>query len=114
VVVSYETVSRWCDKSGREFARRVKEARPAPGTNWHLDEIFVKIDHEPYLLWRAFDQHGAEHRPKSIYRRVSPNNQRYPSFRDVRLTLPFNVPSARQNTRIGVFFGDSGTELLNS
>ena len=60
VVVSYETIRRWCDKFGKQFAHRVKQVRPAPGTTWHLDEVFVKIDGEPYLLWRAVDQHGAE------------------------------------------------------
>jgi hypothetical protein len=28
VVVSYETIRRWCDKFGAGFARRVKVARP--------------------------------------------------------------------------------------
>jgi hypothetical protein len=27
---------------------------------WHLDEVFVTLRGEPYLLWRAVDQHGAE------------------------------------------------------
>jgi putative transposase len=60
VAVSYETIRRWCDKFGQQFAHRVKQVRSAPGTTWHLDEVFVKIDGEPYLLWRAVDQHGAE------------------------------------------------------
>jgi putative transposase len=60
VVVSYETISRWCDKFGKQFDQRVKQARPVPGTTWHLDEVFVHVSGEPYLLWRAVDQHGAE------------------------------------------------------
>jgi putative transposase len=60
VIVSYETVRRWCDKFGACFARRVKAARRKPGTTWHLDEVFVTLRGEPYLLWRAVDQHGAE------------------------------------------------------
>lgn len=60
VAVSYETIRRWCDKFGQQFAHGVKQVRSAPGTTWHLDEVFVKIDGEPYLLWRAVDQHGAE------------------------------------------------------
>ena len=60
VVVSYETIRRWCDKFGKQFAHSVKQVRPVPGTTWHLDEVFVKIAGEPYLLWRAVDQHGAE------------------------------------------------------
>ena len=38
----------------------MKAARRRPGTTWHLDEVFVTLRGEPYLLWRAVDQHGAE------------------------------------------------------
>jgi putative transposase len=60
VIVSYETVRRWCDKFGAGFAHRVKAARRKPGLTWHLDEVFATLRGEPYLLWRAVDQHGAE------------------------------------------------------
>jgi putative transposase len=60
VIVSYETIRRWCDKFGAGFAHRVKAVRRKPGTTWHLDEVFVTLRGEPYLLWRAVDQHGAE------------------------------------------------------
>ncbi|MGF6666263.1 hypothetical protein QF000_007996 [Paraburkholderia atlantica] len=53
VVVSYETIRRWCDKFGAGFAHRVKAARRKPGRTWHLDEVFVTLRGEPYLLWRA-------------------------------------------------------------
>ncbi len=59
-VVSYKTICRWCDKFGKQFVQRVKQARPVPGTTWHLDEVFVNVVGEPYLLWHAVDQHGAE------------------------------------------------------
>jgi len=38
----------------------VKAARPKPGNTWHLDERFVTLRGEPYLLWHAVDEHGAE------------------------------------------------------
>ena len=38
----------------------MKSARRKPGTTWHLDEVFVSLRSEPYLLWRVVDQHGAE------------------------------------------------------
>src|SRR6478752_762755 len=60
VIVTYETKRCWCDKFGKGFARRVKAARRKPGGTWHLDEMFVTLRGEPYLLWRAVDQHGAE------------------------------------------------------
>ena len=60
VAVTYETVRRWCGKFGAAFARRVKAARRKPGGTWHLDEMYVTLRGEPWLLWRAVDQHGAE------------------------------------------------------
>ncbi|KVM10139.1 transposase [Burkholderia ubonensis] len=60
VMVSYETIRRWCDKFGAGFAHRVKAARRKPGSTWHLDEMFVTLRGEPYLLWRAVDEHGVE------------------------------------------------------
>src|ERR1700761_702104 len=60
VIVSYETVRRWCDKFRAGFAHRVKAARRRPGTTWHLDDVFVTLLGEPSLVWRAVDQHGAE------------------------------------------------------
>jgi putative transposase len=60
VTVTYETIRCWCDKFGKGFARRVKAARRKPGSTWHLDEMFVTLRGDPYLLWRAGDEHGAE------------------------------------------------------
>ena len=60
VIVSYETIRRWCDKFGAGFAHRAKAARRKPGSTWHLDEMFVALRGEPYLLWRAVDEQCAE------------------------------------------------------
>ena len=60
VVVTYETIRRWCDKFGTGYAHRVKAARRRPCSTWHLDEMFVTLRGEHYLLWRAVDEHGAE------------------------------------------------------
>jgi putative transposase len=60
VVVTYETIPCWCDKFGAGFAQCAKAARRKPGSTWHLDEMFVTLRGEPYLLWRAVDEHGAE------------------------------------------------------
>jgi putative transposase len=60
VIVTYETIRCWCDKFGGNFAHRVKAARRKPGSTWHLDEMFVTLRGEPYLLWRAVDEHGTE------------------------------------------------------
>ena len=58
VVVSYETIRSWCAKFGPDYAARLRRWRPRPGDNWHLDEVFVKINGITHYLWRAVDQHG--------------------------------------------------------
>ncbi len=60
VVVSYESVRNWCERFGTMFACRAKAVRPSTGTTWQLDKLFVKLRGEPYVLWRAVDEHGSE------------------------------------------------------
>ncbi len=60
VTVGYEAIRRLCEKFGVGFAQRVRAARSKPGSTWHLDEMFVTLRGEPYLLWRAVDEHGVE------------------------------------------------------
>ena len=58
VVLSYETIRRWCLKFGSEYARRLKRRRAQPGDKWYLDEVFLNIGGERCYLWRAVDQAG--------------------------------------------------------
>ncbi|MET7296570.1 IS6 family transposase [Streptomyces griseoloalbus] len=58
VIVSYETVRRWCVKFGQGYANGLRRRRPRLGDKWHLDEVFVKINGERKYLWRAVDQDG--------------------------------------------------------
>ena len=58
IVVSYETVRRWCKKFGQTFANRLRRRRPRPGDKWHLDEVFIRIQGVQHYLWRAVDQDG--------------------------------------------------------
>ncbi len=58
VLLSYETVRRWCLKFGAEFAHRLKRRRAQPGDKWHVDEVFLNIGGERRHLWRAVDQAG--------------------------------------------------------
>jgi putative transposase len=58
VVVSYETVRRWCVKFGQAYANSPCRRRPRPGDKWHLDEVFIKINGERTYLWRAVDADG--------------------------------------------------------
>lgn len=60
VVVTYEAIRCWCDKFGAGFAHCAKAERRKPGSTWHLDEMFVTLRGEPYLLWRAVDEYGVE------------------------------------------------------
>ena len=58
VVVSYETLRRWCKKFGASFADRPRRRRPRPGDKWHMDEVFIRIQGVQHYLWRAVDQDG--------------------------------------------------------
>ena len=58
MVVSHETVRRWCLKFGQGYANVLRRRRPRPGDKWHLDEVFLKINGEQKYLWRAVDQDG--------------------------------------------------------
>ena len=58
IVVSYETVRRWCKKFGQTFASRLRHRRPRPGDKWYLDEVFIRIRGVQHYLWRAVDQDG--------------------------------------------------------
>ena len=58
VVVSYETVRRWCKKFGASFAGRMRRRRTRPGDKWHMDEVFIRIQGVQHYLWRAVDQDG--------------------------------------------------------
>ncbi|WP_417159375.1 IS6 family transposase [Streptomyces bottropensis] len=56
IVVSYETVRRWCAKFGPAYAGALRRRQPRPGDKWHLDEVIIKINSEQKYLWRAVDQ----------------------------------------------------------
>ena len=59
--VSHETIRFWWNRFGPMFAaelRRKRTKRILPQWQWHLDEVFVKINGETYYLWRAVDQEG--------------------------------------------------------
>lgn len=58
VVVSYETIRRWCAKFGQTYANQLRRRRARPGDRWHLDEVFIRINGRQHHLWRAVDQHG--------------------------------------------------------
>ncbi|WP_086766851.1 IS6 family transposase [Streptomyces bobili] len=58
IVVSYETVRRWCGKFGQAYANALRRRQPRPGDKWHPDEVFIKINGRLQYLWRTVDQDG--------------------------------------------------------
>lgn len=67
IVVSYETIRRWCRKHGPDYARRVLRKSPTKDDAWHLDEVVVRINGQKCWLWRADDQDGWSYCP--VYKR---------------------------------------------
>ncbi len=58
--VSHETIRFWWNRFGPMFAseirrRRVQQLRAFSRWQWHVDEVFVKINGERHYLWRAVD-----------------------------------------------------------
>ena len=59
ITVTYETVRAWCERFGRDYAKRVRARRGQVGDTWHLDAVFVRIGGRLHYLWRAVDQDGS-------------------------------------------------------
>ncbi|KPP83099.1 MAG: IS6 family transposase [Oceanicaulis sp. HLUCCA04] len=61
--VSHETVRFWWNRFGPKFAAQIRKKRADrmrawPQWQWHLDEMFVKINGVTHYLWRAVDHEG--------------------------------------------------------
>ena len=61
--ISHETVRFWWNRFGPMFAaeiwrNRASRMRYYSNWQWHLDEVFVKINGETHYLWRAVDHEG--------------------------------------------------------
>ena len=58
--ICHETVRFWVERFGSKFAEEIRKNRAVHRSNWqwHLDEVFVKINRERFYLWRAFDHEG--------------------------------------------------------
>jgi len=60
VDISHETVRFWWNRFGPLFAAEIRKKRTSrmrghSNWQWHLDEVFVKINGETHYLWRAVD-----------------------------------------------------------
>ena len=58
IVVSYESIRRWCLKFGQRFERALKKREGQLGDDWFVDEVYVSIAGQRHYLWRAVDQDG--------------------------------------------------------
>jgi putative transposase len=58
IEVSYESIRKWCNRFGPDYARKLKKRRGHLGDTWFLDEVFVTIRGKLHYLWRAVDQDG--------------------------------------------------------
>jgi len=61
--ICHETIRFWWNRFGPMFAseirrKRADRLRAWPQWQWHLDEVFVKINGETHYLWRAVDHEG--------------------------------------------------------
>ena len=61
--VSHESVRFWWMRFGPLFASEIRKARiqrmrSYSNWQWHLDEVFVKINGEIHYMWRAVDHEG--------------------------------------------------------
>ncbi|SHM50796.1 putative transposase [Roseovarius pacificus] len=61
--VSHESIRFWLNGFGPESASeirrcRIQRMRAWSNRQWHLDEVFVKINGETHYMWRAVDHEG--------------------------------------------------------
>ncbi|SMX23351.1 IS6 family transposase [Boseongicola aestuarii] len=61
--ISHETVRYWWNRFGPMFAAEIRRKRTSriraySNWQWHLDEVFVKINGQTHYLWRAVDHEG--------------------------------------------------------
>ena len=61
--VCHESIRLWVDRFGTLFAKKIRQQRSSymrqvTQWQWHLDEVFVKINGVQHYLWRAVDHEG--------------------------------------------------------
>lgn len=85
--VSHETNRFWWNRCGLMFAaeicrRRVDRMRSGTHWQWHLDEVFVKINGEVHYLWRAVD-----HESEVLESHVTKRRDRKAALKFLRKTM---------------------------
>src|ERR1017187_3315994 len=59
VAVDHTTIWRWVDHYGPELDQRLRPYLRPTGTNWRMDETYVRVCGEWTYLYRAVDSQGA-------------------------------------------------------
>jgi putative transposase len=85
--ISHETVWFWWNRFGPLFAgeirkKRVSQMRAYSNWQWHLDEVFVKINGETHYLWRAVD-----HEDEVLESYVTKRHDRKAALKSLRKTM---------------------------
>jgi putative transposase len=85
--ISYETVRFWWNRFGPLFAAEIRKKRVSQmcaysNWQWHLDEVFVKINGETHYLWRAVDHEG-----EVLERFVAKRRDRNAALKFIRKTM---------------------------
>jgi len=52
IIVSHETVRRWAEKFGRDFANKIRRRTPRYGDKGHLDEVVTSINGKKHQMSR--------------------------------------------------------------
>src|ERR1700710_2043402 len=58
ILVSYETIRRWCLRFGTLFAAEIRRRRAHPRNHRHLDEMYLRLSGRTWYLRRAVDADG--------------------------------------------------------
>ena len=93
IIVTYESIRRWCLKFGHAYARRLKKCQETLGDAWHLDEVVITMHGEHQYLWRAVDQDG-----DTIDILVQPRRNK----RSRRSLLPSSTQRSRRRTPLAL------------
>ena len=60
IQISYESIRQWCLKLSYKFTEVLKKKQSTRSDKWNLDEMYLRINGEKYVLWRAVDSNGYE------------------------------------------------------
>ena len=101
IEISHETVRFWWNRFGPMFAaeirrNRVSRMRSYSNWQWHLDEVFVKINGETHYLWlteqspRAFGHINTQAYGKTkVQSKEELSEVRLPMLKWMRLRVPW-------------------------